>query len=141
MSNFGICNTFDQRAWVQDQWQFVLSNFGVTEFWTRNTPDNHEKEFLDPTRINHASELPSDRPLVLLAHPEGTYYKGEESLLTFNHPDNAIYMFGADNRVISEDDMGGRVPDHLVYVPSGKHEMYSWVVASLVMYDRMVKGL
>ena len=136
----GVCFRREQ-SWEQDQWSFVFSNFGVTEIWERGFDGNKDLNIYQPTiKIDTAKELP-DRPLVVLAHIEGRYYQGNESLVDFVHPDDAIYMFGGSMaNLTDEDDLGGRVPDHLVYIPSVKCEMYSHAAAYITLYDRLAKN-
>lgn len=136
---FGVCFRCENRPWIQDQWSWVFSNFGVSEIWERGTVAGDAKIYQPVTEIETAASLPN-RPLVVLAHPEGRYVKGTESLVDFVHPDDAIYLFGASMANLSdEDDLGGRVPDHTIFIPSVEYEMYSFAAGYLTLYDRFVK--
>jgi hypothetical protein len=74
-------------------------------------------------------------PTVLLAPPRGRYIQGETSLLDFDHPEEALYVFGPDNEHFS-----GLEADHLVYIPTdSKDEMYSWVACVVTMWDRRLQ--
>lgn len=141
--SFGVCFRQERKQWMQDQWSFVFSNFGLDApwIWERGCTEDRDFEIYQTvTPISTAAELPLDHELVVLAHPEGKYIKGTESLVTFQHPENAIYLFGGSHDVLSdEDDLGGRTPDHLIYIPSGELEMYAFMAASITLYDRMVK--
>ena len=135
----GICFRREPKGWMQDQWSFVFSNFGVAEIWERGFVPDDLKIYQPVVPIVTAAELPG-RPLVVLAHPEGRYIQGTESLVTFDHPEDAIYLFGGSQaNVTDEDDLGGRNPDAFVYIPSVKHEMYAFSAAYITLYDRMVK--
>ena len=71
---------------------------------------------------------------------DGRYVQGVTPLADFEHPADAIYLFGGDNANLNdEDDLGGRVPDAIVYIPTAEANMYSWVAAACVFYDRAVK--
>lgn len=136
----GVCFR-REKHWEQDQWSYVFSNFGVTDIW--ETGDNGKKDLdiYQPTiRIDTAAELPSDRPLIVLAPAAGTYIQGTESLKDFAHPEDAIYLFGPSHLHLNEDDLGGRVPDALVYIPLVKNECFSHAAAYMTLWDREVKN-
>lgn len=135
----GVC--FErEKAWEQDQWSFVFSNFGITDIWERNKIDDRDHKIYQQTiGVATAAELP-DVPLVVLAHEDSRYIKGSEALDKFTHPDDAIYLFGGSHANLNDaDDLGGREPDHLIYIPSVKYEMYSHAAAYITLYDRYVK--
>ena len=124
---------------MQDQWSWVFSNFGITEIWERDHEDSGDGAIYQPTiKISTAVDLP-DRPLVVLSPPGGRFLKGTVSLADFNHPEEAIYMFGQSHGVLSDDDMAGRSPDSVVFIPTVKHEMYSHTAAYVTLWDRYVK--
>ena len=137
---FGVCFKSEHRGWMQDQWSWVFSNFGVTELWQLDcqTSDASIKQIT--TDIDTAAELPADRPLVVLAPADGRFIQGTESLKDFVHPDDAIYLFGGSQAVLSdEDDLGGRIPDHIVYIPTMKYEMYAHSSGYITLWDRYTK--
>lgn len=135
---FGVCYRHDHNGEIMNQWEYILSNFNVENCWIRNAPTDFVS-FHKPTQIQSADELP-DAPLVVLSHPEGRNYKGVVSIVDFKHPPDAIYLFGADHIIMSDDDIGEREIHSVVYVPSGQYEMYSYVAASIVLYDRLIKN-
>lgn len=137
---FGICFKHETDPRLNDQWSFVFSNFGVTEIWERGFTNVDSKIYQPTVKIDTAAELPDDRPLIVLAPETGRYIQGDQSLVTFEHPDNAIYLFGGSHSNLSdEEDLGGRGPDMLVYIPTVKHEMYGYAAGYIVLYDRLVK--
>ena len=141
----GVCFKSEHRGWMQDQWSWVFSNFGITEIWERDA--DHEGErgkdgsiYQQTIKIDTAAELPDDRPIIVLAPDEGRYIRGEQNLMDFVHPEDAIYLFGATQANLSdENDLGGRVPDALVYIPSKKLEMFSHAAGYVTLWDRYVK--
>lgn len=136
----GVCFRREQRPWLQDQWSFVFSNFGIAEIWERGFADDDLRIYQPVKAIATAAELPKRRPVVVLAHQEGRYIQGTESLVAFEHPKNAVYLFGGSQaNLTDEDDLGGRKPSALVYIPSVKHEMYGPAAAYITLYDRLVK--
>ena len=133
----GVC-FHTERGWEQNQWSFLLSNFGVVDVWEMGNdggPDSHI--YQKTKKIRKASELP-DTPLVILAPQDGRFIKGVESLMDFQHPDDCIYLFGGSHKVLTHEEID-RKADHLVYVPFKKHEAYSHAVAYMTLYDRKLK--
>ena len=125
---------------MQDQWSWVFSNFGINAIWERGY-NNPDADIFQPTvKISTAVELPSERPLVVLAPVDGRYIQGNVNLKDFVHPENAIYLFGGSQDNLSdEDDLGGRKPDALVYIPVVEHEMYGHAAGYIVLWDRYIK--
>ena len=125
---------------IMQQWDFLLTNFGVTpdRAWVR---DYDKANYLGHyTQLFDSSKL-MDRPIVIVQPPNGVYIAGEESLIDFNHPEDAVYIFGNDYKHLTEEMLEGLVSDHTVYVPqSTHHDMYAITAASCVFYDRMVKS-
>jgi len=142
----GVCFLSEHRGWMQDQWSWVFSNFGVSDIWERQSDHDgvrgKDGSIYQPTiKVDTAADLPRDRPLVVLQPPDGRFIKGETSLKDFVHPADAIYFFGGSHAVLSDDDMGGRIPEHLVYIPTVKLECHSFSAAYMVLWDRYVKGV
>lgn len=135
---FGVCFRSEKHAAMQDQWSFAFSNFGVTELWEIRKEDG--EDIYQPTiGITTAEELPTDRPLVILAPQDGRYVQGTEPLKDFVHPDNAIYLFGGSHENLSEVELGSRVPDHLVYIDLVQHECFAHAAGYITLWDRYVK--
>ncbi len=137
----GICFKSEHRGWMQDQWSWVFSNFGITDIWERGWDGSIDgKIYQDTIKISIAAELPTERPVIVLSHIAGQYIKGDESLADFVHPENAIYLFGGSySHLNDEDDLGGRVPDAKVYIPTIKHDMYGHAAGYITLWDRYVK--
>lgn len=134
----GVC-FHREKSWEQDQWSFVFSNFGVTDIWELGKDDDKDyKLYQETTAISSAEELPLDSFLIVMTPAEGRYIKGREPLENFDHPEHAVYLFGASHKNLS-DELGTRDPDALVYIPTVQHEMYSHAAAYITLYDRMVK--
>lgn len=136
----GICFRRENSGFLQDQWSFVFSNFGVTEIWERSGGSGDLEIYQPTVDIDTAIDLPAKRPMVVLAHQEGKYIQGVDSLVDFAHPEDAIYLFGGSRANLSdEEDLGGRAPDHLLYIPSVRYEMYGHAAGYITLYDRLVK--
>lgn len=140
----GVCFRSEHRGWMQDQWSFVFSNFGIAEIWELGADHDgvrgKDGSIYQPTiKADSAAELPTDKALIVLAPTDGRFIKGTEPLDTFTHPDDAIYLFGGSQAVLSEEDLGGRVPDALVFIPTVKLECYSHCAAYMTLWDRYSK--
>ena len=137
-----ICFMREGKAWEQDQWSYLFSNFGITEIWEIGNEGNKDLNVCQPTiKIKTAADLPTDRPLVVLAPQAGRWVKGTESLKDFVHPENAIYMFGGSHTIMQVDKhLGGRVADHYVYIPLKKNECFAHAAGYMTLWDREVKN-
>ncbi len=134
----GVCFRSESHANLQDQWSFVFSNFGITELWELGSPLG-EKIYQPTIKIMTAAELPTDRLLVVLAPADGRYIQGNESLKDFEHPDDAIYMFGGSHLNLNEDDMGERMADHYVYLDLVEYECFAHAAGYMTLWDRYIK--
>lgn len=115
----------------------MFSNFGVENVWEIERPHT-EDIYQKPTKIKSAAELP-DTALVVIQPQDGKFVQGTESLSDFEHPDDAIYMFGGSHDVMTLEDLGGRVAEHYVYIPLVAHECYAFSAAYMTLWDRKVK--
>lgn len=135
-----ICITGDHDDHAVNQWSFVLSHWSPDELfilgdeapasWRRMAP------FKDAVAVSSLADQPGT--LVVAAPSHGRYYAAQEALSGFDHPDDATYFFGSDHRYLTPDMFP---PNHRsVYVPTqSADDMYSWVAAAVVLYDRAVK--
>ena len=124
-----------------DHWSYVLSHWQPDEIYVLGgNLELDTKAFDNAKRILSADELPKGCALCIFSPQDARYFKGDESLTEFEHPKDAIYMFGSNKKNLSEDEMGYRLPDRSVYIPTDTHhEMYDFVAAAVVLYDRQVK--
>jgi len=129
----------------QTQWDYLLSSFEPDELYVigdeEEAPSTNVFSHLEATYITTLGDLPGDPTVVLLASLDGRYIQGDESLVDFTHPDDAIYFFGHDTRWVSDEVYGGRTPDHFVYIPTDStDDLWSWMAAGIVLWDRMMKS-
>ena len=135
---FGVCSPHPQREIWLNQWEYLFAHFAPDCIWVLNAPDD-ARYYSTVNRIATLAELP-ESPLILLAAPSSQYVRGDKSLMNFEHPKSAIYLFGGDHINFSERDFRDRAPDHRVYVPTASHdETYSWIAGAITFYDRAVK--
>jgi hypothetical protein len=136
----GVCFKSEQRGWMQDQWSWVFSNFGITDIWERDRLASRDAAiYQESVAVDTAADLPLDRPLVIITPISARHLPGNLSLLDYKHPDDAIYFFGGSFDVLGDDDLGARKPDALVYIPTVNHELFSHTSAYVTLWDRYVK--
>ena len=155
----GVCFCYTRKLFFMNQWDYVLTSFPVDEIFVLHdgkVPENELKitryrpkkvvkcdagVCKKATMIRTAEELPEDSALVVAAPKAGRNFQGTDCLHSFQHPKNAIYMFGLDNANLSEVELGKRVPDRLVYIEAKTHDLFAHVAAALILYDRIRKQM
>lgn len=123
-----------------NQWDYALTNFPPDElFVVGNLGDYTSKIVGRAILLDSVADLPL-KPLILMAPANGMNIAGDWSLVNFNHPAEAVYLFGSDTGFLSEVDLDGRAVDYKVYIPTASDdEMYSFMAAAVTLYDRLVK--
>ena len=127
---FSVCICSATGAWWANQWGQLLSHWLPEFVYFQGEVDNRVGISFDSpvVYIDTAEEIPEEPTLVALSPASGRFVAGTESLEPFVHPESCVYMFGPDHLHLSEVQLGERVPDHVVYIPSETHhEMYSWM--------------
>ena len=133
----GICFRHN-RGVIQTQWSYLCSMYNITLKWERMCGDEPSEKGV--IQIETAADLPKEPALVLVSPKTGRYLPGEVDLKDFKHPENAIYMFGGDKITLSEEELGGRKPDYIVYIPQAtEFDIHSPIAAGIVLYDRHIK--
>lgn len=141
-----ICISLPENENFQDQWDYVLNNFQVDELYVKIkepfTDDNEppiSKAFKNAKYILSYSELPKED--VVLISPANAYQlNGETNLETFTHSDNCIYLFGADEgRLTNEDVSELNIVDKVYVETSNDLHMFSFVAGAVVLYDKKLK--
>lgn len=136
---FDICLVPSSGAHWENQWSYLLSNFKPRSLFVIGEVNPTIIPFKGYIKINSAEEIPGT--LVLAAPINGENYQGNVPLPTFHHPDECCYMFGSDNHHLDEPQMGARIPDYSVYVPTDTIDnMYSYIAGAVILYDRKVKN-
>lgn len=135
---FDICLVPTGGANWEQQWSYVISHFQPRNLYTLGSLDPRVNPFKEYIQINTAEEIPGT--LVVLSPDNGRYIQGNESLLTFQHPETCCYLFGSDSVPLNEDHLGARIPEHIVYIPHDTPDtMYSFIAGALTFYDRRMK--
>lgn len=140
---FNVCLSGGDRPGELVHWSYVLSHFSYDRVYLLGGPDHldaNDYHLKTAKRVKTAAQLPKKTPLVLFSPANARYLPGQVSLLDFTHPKNATYMFGSNCVHLSEDELGGRDPDHVVYIPTADHhECFDFVAASIALWDRTIR--
>jgi len=139
----GICYAYANNGYYRTQWLCNVTGFSPSAAYERGlTPDVPNPEGV--IACSTAADLPNDCELVVLSPQTARFIQPTGSLFDFVHPTRAVYFFGADTIFLSDDDLGGRDPDHVIYVPNASareaDELYSFVVGAIVLADRRARA-
>jgi hypothetical protein len=139
-----LCFGYIRNRWEINNWSYLVAAFPVDEYYVIVRPKDEliESGFLKKAKIiRTADELPKEPELVVAAPKKGRFIQGSVDLKDFKHPEDAIYMFGFDNVHLSEDELGSREPDHVVYIDAeSRWELFAHVAAAIFLYDIKVKS-
>jgi len=128
-------------AWLangreENEWDYVLSHIKPDARFVMGKHACTHNVLRDAPVVSTAADLPND-PLVLVVPLSARNFTPDTALQDFTHPTDAVYMFGPNSEHITEDDMGGRVPDHIVYIPTDtKDEMFNYVACIVTLWHR-----
>lgn len=139
---WGICFAYDKNGYYRTQWLNMVTCFRPDFAYERGldevTPNHHGL-----LACNSIDDIDPGLELVVMS-PLATAREviPSTSLADFEHPRNACYYFGADFVWLSETELGERSRT-VVYVPNQSpapaDELYSFVVAAIVLHDRMTR--
>jgi len=122
-----------------DQWGYTLPAAPLT-VECAVVGGNNGRPFGKSLAVETPADAWPDRPFVVVQGLDGARVQGLESLVTFTHPDDAVYYFGRDIGHMTADEWD-REPDHIIYVPTkAGTSLYSAVAFWTVMYDLAVKS-
>ena len=127
-----------------NQWSYVLTSFPAVNIFCidqGNVISLRNYRPLDlATRILTVDELPNSKPLIAFQPENARFFPGTENILSFVHPSECIYIFGNDHTHLSADELGTRIPDSIVYIPTATNdELFSFVAGGIALYDRIAK--
>ncbi len=133
---FRVC-THIESGGSENEWDYVLSNFAPDELYLIECgyqPTNNMMR--DIQLMKSCDELPNV-PIVLLAPTSMRNFDPETNLNEFSHPEDAIYLFGANNQHITQETFGNRSPDYIVTIPNDTHdEMFNHVAYAITAWHR-----
>ena len=138
-----LCFCHKNNLWELNQWGYLLATFLVDEVYVIGTDPDIVRDagiLKKATFIKTAEDLP-EAALVVAAPKDGKFVQGDTPLSGFKHPEDATYLFGLDNKHLSEKQLGKREPDYKVYIAAESHyEFFAHVAAGIFLYDRKVKS-
>ncbi len=126
-----VDNAVDRSAW-----SVVFNAFGISEIYElpglgRPLEGSIKLERLADLQNYHAADL------VVLAARDGDFVQGHTALLEFEHPDEAIYIFGGTMTRLSQADLEGGSPSAFVYITAG--DLFPSQAGAIVLWDRYDK--
>lgn len=116
-------------------WSIVFEAFGISEIYElpglgRPLEGSIKLERLADLQNYHIANL------VILAARDGDFVQGDTALLEFEHPDEAIYIFGGTMTRLSQADLRGIHPAK-VYITAG--DLFPAQAGAIVLWDRYAK--
>lgn len=121
------------------QWHHVLNNFQPDEVCIVGSQQEGKLIWPNATYLNSYSDLIPLGSLIIASPETGQSIPGTLNLKDFTHPEDATYVFGHDNLILQASEFEGKTYS-AVYVPTIEMEMWSWVAAAVILYDRLVKN-
>ena len=121
-----------QNAYDENQFDYVLSNFKSDKVYVLGDFQCTHNVLRDAPRISSSEEIEENFPIVLLAPSSMRNYKPTIQLQDFEHPPDAIYVFGPNNL-----NLEGFEPDYIVEIPTDTDdEMFNYVSYAVTMWHR-----
>lgn len=138
----GMCFAYDKNGYYRTQWLCNVCAFKPDFAYERGIDEMTPNPY-GILPCNNINDIDAGLELVVLS-PLHTAREvmPSVSLDDFVHPTNACYYFGADFVWMTQEELGDR-PRTVVYVPNispkPEDELYSFVVAAMVLRDRQIK--
>lgn len=127
-----IVNLSDE--YTQGHWNQVLDNFKPDQIYVLGDKPWYTTCMTHAIHIDSTDDLP-DLSIIAMAPRHGREIKGEISLIEFQHPKEAVYLFGPDKRYLTKPLLGNRIIDYKVFIPPDYRDLYSWMAAAITLYD------
>ena len=114
-------------------WLHALRAFGVTEVYElpgvgTPLPASIKLERLQDVRNYHAADI------VIVQNRDGDFFQGSTDIRDFEHPREAIYVFGGSQTRLSLADLEGINPTDSIYLPVG--DLFPSQAGAIVLWDR-----
>ena len=121
----------------RDGWTQVLAAFEITEVYEL---PGLGVPMSSSIMVEHLGQVENFRraPVVVIQPVNGDFFKGDQSLLEFNHPDEAIYAFGGTITRLTLGDLHGLTHKSTVFIPIG--DLFPSQAGALVLWDRFIKA-
>lgn len=113
-----LCPDADSESPYRDAWLYMACSFGLK-------------------KSDFVSDMSDALSVVYVQSEGGRFFQGTESLVTFEHPENCVYVFGGNDTAAQKE------PDNVersIFIPaSPTWEFFNHQAAAIVLYDRFVK--
>lgn len=120
----------------ENEWDYVLSHLQPDACYMMGQYPCTNNVLRDAPVVATAADLPSD-PLVLVVPLSARNFTPTISLVDFTHPADAVYMFGPNNEHLTDENLGGRVPDYIIHIPTDtKDEMFNYTACLVTLWNR-----
>lgn len=132
----GVVIKIDNEADRED-WAHVLKGFKISEIYELPGLGH---PFTNSIKLEHLVDLEKYHAadLVVIQPRFGHFVQGVSDLLAFEHPDEAIYVFGGTMTRLSHHDLEGVKPSAAVYIPAG--DQFPATAGAIVLWDRLTKA-
>ena len=120
----------------ENEFDYVLSNHQPDSIYVMGGFQCTNNILRDAPTADTFADLPVG-DVVLLAPQSSRFFSPIISLLEFQHPSEAVYIFGPNNQHIDDSVFGGRNPDHVVFIPTDTDdEMFAHVAYIITAWHR-----
>jgi len=128
-----VDNSVERTAWTR-----LLEAFRISEIYELpGLGQPLEKSIKIETLSDLANYHEAD--LVVLAAIDGDFVQGQRALVSFEHPEEAIYIFGGSMTRLSQADLLGETIVESLYIEAG--DLFPSQAGAVVLWDRYVKRL
>ena len=127
-----IDNNGDREGWSQ-----IIEAFGIQEVYEL---PGLGVPFPNSIGIETAADIANFRAvdLVVVQPADADLVQGTTSLLAFEHPDEAIYIFGGSQTRLNQSDVRNALAD-FIYITAG--DLYPSQAGAVVLWDRYTKAV
>ncbi len=127
-----VDNKFDRDGWSQ-----VLEAFGISEIYELPGLGHPLDRSIKLESLADLANYHPAAPLVPVAAINGDFVQGETALFEFEHPEEAIYIFGGTMTRLTWADLQGLTLEASVYIAAG--DLFPAQAGAIVLWDRLTK--
>lgn len=128
--------TYIETGSFENEWDYALSNFSPDVLQLVDTGFQPTNNMMRNLTLHEDWSTLGPGPIVLMAPETMRNFTPTISLLDFQHPEDALYVFGPNNLHINEE-VGDRVPDHVVSIPTDTNdEMFNYMAYIITAWHR-----
>ena len=119
-----------------DGWASALGAFGISEIYELPGLGSSRRSSI---KIENLDQVGHYRvaDLVIVQPQDGDFVQGFNSLARFEHPEEAIYIFGGTMTRLTQADLGNQTPES-IYIPTSE-DLFPAQAGAIVFWDRFWK--